>query len=100
LSREREGLEGERRAPADRTAKLAEELAVARKAVEASKKSDDRSRELLDLEQKLREAREVKDKLLREIGKLEGEMASGERRLSKMAGERDKASERMIALTE
>lgn len=74
-----EGSEG----PKKQIEKLGKELLRAKAALKAAEQSDF-GKQVMDLESRLAAARADKDTLLREVGKLEGEIAGEQRRLGKM----------------
>ncbi len=100
LAQERTTIENERRIPAEDAKKIEQEIAAARRVLESSKKADDRSRELLAIESDLRAARGKKDTLIRDVGRLEGEISAEERRLRTLEIAAKTEETRTIALGE
>lgn len=62
---------------------LAKELAEAKKILESSKQKDEKSEHLIDLENRIQNARKEKDSIFQELGKIQGEIASEERIIKK-----------------
>jgi chromosome segregation protein len=79
LKREREALERERTPLEREMKKLERELTDARTTLEALEGEESRGRKILDLERTLSETRTKKDTLMRDLGRLEGELAAHER---------------------
>lgn len=73
----------ERLAPANEMAKLDADLSAAKTILAESKRADAQSMEIITLERALAEAREEKDRISRELGKIEGAMALTERSIVK-----------------
>ncbi len=72
------------RAPIDaRLAELEKELKEAKRILEKSNSHDEKSKHIIELEEKIRKARIEKDELVREIGRTEGSIAAEERILIK-----------------
>ncbi|MES2436704.1 MAG: AAA family ATPase [Patescibacteria group bacterium] len=76
-------LSTEKQGPEARKKQLEEELARARQILSEADNKDIKSDELLSLESKLQETRSERDTLTREIGRVEGQIASEERILRK-----------------
>ncbi len=76
LSDEKKRLHAESHSPTEELKKLGEELAAYRKALAATQSNDGgKTNQLLEMEQSLRRVRSDKDQLMREIGRLEGEVS-------------------------
>ena len=73
----------ERLAPANEMAKLDADLSAAKTILAESKRADAQSMEIITLERALAEAREEKDRISRELGKIEGAIALTERSIVK-----------------
>ncbi len=85
------------------TKKLAErehDLARAKKMLERSKTGDDKSTQVLASEKALRDLRNQKDELLREVGRLEGELSAEDRRLKKLTDENEADTHKTVPLSE
>jgi chromosome segregation protein len=79
----REALHNDKREPLAHLQKLEKELREAREVLEKSETRDIKSSQLMQVEKKLREERALKDALMRDIGRLEGEIMSLSRLLQK-----------------
>ncbi len=86
---EKARLAGEKAAPATELAKLDADLTHAKTILSQSKNADAASREVIALEQALQTARGEKDGVVRELGKIEGEISAVSRAITK---EREKQS--------
>jgi len=86
---EKARLASEKAAPATELAKLDTDLTHAKNILSQSKNADAASREVIALEQALQTARGEKDGVVRELGKIEGEIAAVGRAIAK---EREKQS--------
>ena len=73
---EEKSIAEEIKKPAERLHVLEAELDKAKKTIEAAGKKDAFSRELVDVEKKLRTAREKKDETARTLGRIEGEISA------------------------
>ncbi len=76
ISAEEKSIADEMKKPAERLKVLEDELTKAKKTIEAAGKKDAFSRELVDVEKKLRNAREEKDETARTLGRIEGEISA------------------------
>ena len=83
LSREEKMVADEIKKPSERLKILETELEKAKKTIEASGKKDAFSRELVDVEKKLRATREKKDETARTLGRIEGEISALVRSMEK-----------------
>jgi len=83
IKTEKEKIERERKEPEEKKKRLEHELHEARRVLEKSDGKDGKSQELLDLESKLAQTRIEKDGLVRDIGRIEGQIASEERIMRK-----------------
>lgn len=89
LTTTKKELEDRRRGPETDLKRLEGELAKAKKILEGSHSRDEKTERVFAVEQNIKKAREEKDALTRELGRIEGEIASNERVI-----ERQKALER------
>ncbi|MBX4197991.1 hypothetical protein KW782_01510 [Candidatus Parcubacteria bacterium] len=80
---EKERLEKARIEPEKRRQELDEAAARARAVLERSKNKDGQSQELLSLESKLSEVRKERDEIMRETGRIEGQISAEERIIKK-----------------
>ena len=85
LKNEKAKLAEEKRAPLAELHRLEKELKQAKEILEKSESKDVKSDEIMSLESKLRETRLAKDLLMREIGRLEGEINYLDRQQKKQA---------------
>ncbi len=83
LSATEKSLATESAQPKEDLIRLEKELAQAKKVLEDSKHKDVKSSELIDLESKLKIVRASRDEITRTIGRIEGEIGSLERMLSR-----------------
>ncbi len=81
LEYEEKNIGEKKHIPVERLKVLDAELVQATSQLEESVGGDEKSAELLSLERELRDARTEKDTLLRELGRIEGEISSQERGL-------------------
>lgn len=100
LGAEREALTQEEKEPKKRLAELEHLLTKAKTTLEGSKRRDDKSSRVLAFEQILRGLRTKKDELVRETGRIEGELAGEERRLKKLREESEREETRSVPLTD
>jgi len=100
LNHERAVLAEERRLPNEELKKIERDLARARKVLENSQRADNQSRELLEIEEQLRTLRARKDELLRDLGRLEGELSAEKRLLQRLELEEKNEEHRTIAWRE
>ncbi len=84
LDRERTSLEHDEKGPKQELHDLERSLEKAKHTLEKSRKHDDKSSHVLSSERTLRDIRLQKDELVRDSGRLEGELSAEERRLSKL----------------
>src|SRR3989344_2000534 len=83
LRQRREALETEKRGPTSELIKVKKDLTTAKAVLAAADGADKESSKILQIEEVLGEIRERRDALLRDLGRVEGEVAVEERRLSK-----------------
>ena len=83
LKGQRAFIEKEQKIPKEELAKLERELTKTKSLLSDSNASDKKSRGVIEFEEKLRAIRERKDSLLRDLGRLEGEISSENRRILK-----------------
>ncbi|MCK5059805.1 MAG: hypothetical protein KAR00_01495 [Candidatus Pacebacteria bacterium] len=76
LTETRKILESKLKSPREKLATLEHELARAKKVLEDSVSKDSKTEEVIRFEKEMKTAREEKDALLRELGRLEGEIFS------------------------
>ncbi|HEY4498953.1 MAG TPA: AAA family ATPase [Candidatus Paceibacterota bacterium] len=93
-------LSDEEKGPKEKLTDLEQVLAKARKTLEGSKRRDDKSAQVLEFERILRDLRTQKDELVRDAGRIEGELAGEERRLKKLREISDQEEHRTVPFTE
>ena len=100
INRERAELAEEKKLPSEELKKTEHDLARARQVLENSQGADKQSRELLTIEEQLRTLRARKDELLRDLGRLEGELSAEKRLLQRLELEEKNEEHRTIAWRE
>lgn len=100
LKTERNLLNEEKKIPEKKQRNLEEELAKAKKILAGSSAKDVKSKELIDIEGRLKGARFQKDSLTRDIGRIEGEINSLEKILKRQSEALRRASDKKIELRE
>jgi chromosome segregation protein len=83
ISTTKEAIINERKPLQDKKSGLEKELSDARAVLEKSKNKDAQSEKVIELEKNIHNVRSDLDKVLQEIGKLQGELSSEERILSR-----------------
>lgn len=83
LKTERERLNSELAGPKKEMAELERELEKAKKILTDSKGKDEKSGEIIELEERLKSVRSEKDGITRELGRLEGEIGANRRAIEK-----------------
>jgi chromosome segregation ATPase len=89
----RNRLEEERRTPDQELAKLSAELATAKAVLEKATVEDERTKKVIELESELARVQADKDSITRDIGRLEGEIAAEQRRITR---EKERASQQAL----
>jgi len=84
IEAERVRISTERKEPEKKASDLEKELAEAKQILLSSAKKDEKSEEIVSIEEDLQKVRKEKENLSREIGRLEGEIASQERMLQRL----------------
>lgn len=79
--------------------RLEQELKEAKEVLERSESKDVKSDEIIDIERKLREERNIKDSLTRDIGRIEGEIMSLDRLLKKQKEASQAVESKMVNLS-
>jgi chromosome segregation protein len=74
------------------------EMEEARRILEKSSKKDEKSEELLKIENNIKREREEKDLLYREVGKIEGEIAANSRNIEKIKTEQRSEENKTVLL--
>ena len=83
LKSEKERLNAELAGPKKEMAELERELEKAKKILTDSKGKDEKSGEIIELEERLKSVRTEKDGITRELGRLEGEIGANKRAIEK-----------------
>jgi len=83
LKLERQSIDSEKNPLTKEIFELDKEIAIARKTLEDSKNRDAKSDELITLEGNLHKVRLEKDQVMRELGKIEGEIYANQRTITK-----------------
>ena len=100
LKNQRENLESERTPLQERLGALEKEMEEAKTLLISSKNKDEKSEELIAVEDKIKNERNQKDSLYREIGKIEGEINVNERNLQKIKLEAEIENNKVVLLSE
>jgi len=96
---EKSRIDKEKSLPLAMLARLDNELKEAKDVLAKSENKDHKSHEIMTLESSLRETRSAKDSLVRDIGRIEGEINSLERLLQKQKDMARVAEKKMIELS-
>lgn len=83
ISYKKARTEKDRKNPQEELQELERKLERAKDILSKSEKSDEKSEELISIEKNLSEIRSEKDALMRELGRIEGQVAFEERRIKK-----------------
>ncbi|MEK7116660.1 MAG: AAA family ATPase [Patescibacteria group bacterium] len=100
LEAEEEKIETERKPLAEKLRQLEKEMDKAKEILDKSSKKDEKSQDLIKVENKIKEERENKDKLYREMGKTEGEISANQRNMEKIKTEMRSEESKMVPLKE
>lgn len=100
LKMERSRLEEEKMVPKKRQLELEEELARAKKILAGSSAKDVKSDELINIEGRLKGARFQKDSLMRDMGRIEGEINSLEKIIKRQSELARQAQDKKVELRE
>lgn len=100
LDYEREEIEKEKKPVLEMLKNLDIQMDEAKNILNASKNKDEKSAELIAIEDKIKQIREDKDKLEREIGKIEGEIGANNRAIEKIRREQTQEDNKTILLKE
>jgi len=85
--------------PEEKMKKLDRELSEAKSILAKSKSKDEKSGKIIDIEDKLKEIRQEKDDLMRDIGRVEGEISSVLRLIKKQEDEANSLKDRKVELS-
>lgn len=100
LESERKKIDAEKNPASEKLKQLEKEMEAAKKILENSTKKDGKSEELLEIENEIKNERGNKDKLYREIGKIEGEIGANLRAIEKLRAEMKSEENKMVPLKE
>ena len=100
LEDQKEQIEKEKRPAVEKLNQLEKEMEEAKQILGASSKKDEKSDELLNIENEIKKERENKDKLYREVGKIEGEITANERNIERIKAEQKSEESKTILLKE
>ncbi len=95
----KEVLQNEKREPLAQLKALEDELRRAKEVLEKVPGRDAKSHEIVEVEKKLREERSQKDSLMRDIGRIEGEIISLDRLLKKQKEAAQTSQSKMVELS-
>ncbi len=93
-------IEKEKEIPFNDSIRLEKEYAEAKAVLEQSQKKDQKSEEIIAIENNLRALRQDKDTLSRDMGRIEGEIGSLKRMIEKALIERNREDTRTVPLKE
>ncbi|MFA6340744.1 MAG: AAA family ATPase [Candidatus Paceibacterota bacterium] len=100
INHEKKGISSEKDPLLERSRKLEEELGTAKAILARSVSKDQKSEEVMKVEERLKETRASKDSLTRHIGRIEGEISSLLRMIKKMNEEAAAMSKKTVELTQ
>lgn len=100
ITKEKKRIADEKREPEERYAALEQELKAAQNTLAASHDRDEKSTELLAFDAKIKEMRVRKDALGRDIGRIEGSIASLERTIKRQEELLASDENKMVSLRE
>ncbi|MFA7252302.1 MAG: hypothetical protein WC027_00380 [Candidatus Paceibacterota bacterium] len=99
LKSEQEGLQSEKSEPLAKLKRLEEELRQAKDTLEKSEGRDAKSGQIIEIENKLRAERLAKDAVMRDVGRIEGEIISLDRLLKKQKEASQNTQAKMVELS-
>lgn len=100
LESEKENNAAEKKPIEEKLERLEKEMEKAKRVLENSSNKDGKSKELLEIENKVKEEREGKDRLYREIGKIEGEIGVNRKQIEKIRADLGSEEKKMVPLKE
>ncbi|MEK7635093.1 MAG: AAA family ATPase [Patescibacteria group bacterium] len=100
LEQQRKILEAEQKPVIQKLEDLAFEMEEAKQILNTSAKKDEKSEELITIENQIKQKREEKDRLSREIGKTEGEINANQRAIEKIKEEQRSEEGKTVLLKE
>lgn len=99
IKKERENIDTKRKTPEERMKKLETDLSLAREVLQKSSDKDEKSEKVIFVEKHIKENRERKDVIVRDIGRIEGEISSLLRLLKKQKDLQNVSQEKLIELS-
>ena len=93
-------IEEDRVSPEKELKELEDKLQKAKEVLAKSDKADEKSEELINIEKNLADIRAKKDALVRELGRIEGQLAGEERRIEKEKEEQKVLENRTVSYSE
>ncbi|MFA6270145.1 MAG: AAA family ATPase [Candidatus Paceibacterota bacterium] len=100
LETQRKEIETEQSPVKEKLEKLGKEMEAAKNILATSAQKDQKSEELIDIENKIKKEREEKDQLYREVGKIEGEISANQRSIEKIKLDQKSEESKTILLRE
>lgn len=100
LEKEKEDIEKQKRPILDTINRLDREMDEAKDILNASSQKDEKSTVLIEVEDKIKAVRDERDKLSREMGKIEGELSANQRNIERVRQEQEKNENKTVPLKE
>ena len=100
IEEKRKAIETEKNPLNENLKLLNKEMEKAKDILSASSNKDKKSEELLDIENKIKDGRDNRDRLYREIGKIEGEINANRRSIEKIEADQKSETNKTIPLRE
>ncbi|MBL7045003.1 MAG: hypothetical protein ISR98_00165 [Parcubacteria group bacterium] len=100
INHNKKQIEEDRKAPEKELEDLEEKLKKAKEILAKSDEADEKSEELINIEKNLAEIRAKKDALVRELGRMEGQVSGEERRIEKEKQEQEVLENRTVSYSE
>lgn len=100
LENQREQINAEKNPALEKLSELEKEMEEAKQILENSAKKDEKSQDLIEIENKIKKTRDEKDFLSREAGKIEGEISVNQRNIEKIKIQQKSNENKTILLQE
>jgi len=100
LENQKEKIEKEKNPTLEKLKELEIEMEKAKQILETSSKKDEKSEKLIEIENKIKEERNTKDTLYREIGKIEGELNANQKIIQKIEADQKSEDNKTVPLKE
>src|SRR3990167_1160849 len=100
LEGQKEHMEVEKKPLVEKLERLEEEMEKAKEVLNDSLKKDEKSEKLIEIENKIKNERDDKDRLYREVGKTEGEINANNRNIEKIKAEQKSEENKTVSLKE